>query len=200
MCIPSFGLRPWKRATIRGISVCCSFHSCKYLGKGLTYYHSLVSVDSKTDSKTGRQQWISVDDSGNSIGFWSGWKTSMDGGRQEVPKGGLEPPCPYGHNALNVACLPISPLRLVHLSFWTGLYYCIFCDLSIAAGTASDLLCLSLKEACYNYGDILKQSGKTQAYVCFKQHLWNLVKSFFSFRVGDRYWHARATFPCARCN
>ena len=29
-----------------------------------------------------------------------------------VPKGGLEPPCPFGHNALNVACLPISPLWL----------------------------------------------------------------------------------------
>ena len=31
-----------------------------------------------------------------------------------VPKGGLEPPCEYSHNALNVACLPISPLR----RFW----------------------------------------------------------------------------------
>jgi hypothetical protein len=29
-----------------------------------------------------------------------------------MPKGGLEPPCPFEHNALNVACLPISPLRL----------------------------------------------------------------------------------------
>ena len=29
-----------------------------------------------------------------------------------VPKGGLEPPRPCEHNALNVACLPISPLRL----------------------------------------------------------------------------------------
>jgi hypothetical protein len=26
------------------------------------------------DSKTGRQQWISVDRGGNSIGLWSGWK------------------------------------------------------------------------------------------------------------------------------
>ena len=33
-----------------------------------------------------------------------------------MPKGGLEPPCPFEHNALNVACLPISPLRLA-LSF-----------------------------------------------------------------------------------
>src|SRR3989440_11545283 len=31
-----------------------------------------------------------------------------------VPKGGLEPPRPFEHNALNVACLPISPLRLRH--------------------------------------------------------------------------------------
>src|SRR5262249_55576149 len=30
-----------------------------------------------------------------------------------VPKGGLEPPCQLRHNALNVACLPISPLRLI---------------------------------------------------------------------------------------
>ncbi len=75
-----------------------------------------VTFDSKTDSKTGGQQWIFVDGSRNSIGFWSGWKTSVDGGRRGMPKGGLEPPCPYGHNALNVACLPISPLRLVHLS------------------------------------------------------------------------------------
>src|SRR5215472_9774594 len=29
-----------------------------------------------------------------------------------MPKGGLEPPCQLRHNALNVACLPISPLRL----------------------------------------------------------------------------------------
>ncbi len=29
-----------------------------------------------------------------------------------MPKGGLEPPRPCEHNALNVACLPISPLRL----------------------------------------------------------------------------------------
>jgi hypothetical protein len=27
-----------------------------------------------------------------------------------VPKGGLEPPRAYAHNALNVACLPIPPL------------------------------------------------------------------------------------------
>src|SRR5260221_947227 len=75
-----------------------------------------ITFDSKTDSKTGRRQWIFIDDSGHSIGLWSGWKTLVDGGRRVVPKGGLEPPCPYGHNALNVACLPISPLRLVHFS------------------------------------------------------------------------------------
>src|SRR5579863_450722 len=69
--------------------------------------------DSKTDSKTGGQQWISVDGGGNSIGLWSDWKTLVDGGRRVMPKGGLEPPCPCEHNALNVACLPISPLRLV---------------------------------------------------------------------------------------
>jgi hypothetical protein len=57
----------------------------------LTYYHSLFSVDSKTDSKTGGQQWISVDGGGHAIGFWSGWETSVDGGRRGVPKGGLLP-------------------------------------------------------------------------------------------------------------
>ena len=33
-----------------------------------------------------------------------------------MPKGGLEPPRPCEHNALNVACLPISPLRLYLLT------------------------------------------------------------------------------------
>jgi len=47
----------------------------------------------KTDSKTGGQRWISMDDSGHSIGFWSGWKTSVDGKRQGVPKGGLDLCC-----------------------------------------------------------------------------------------------------------
>ncbi len=36
----------------------------------------------------------------------------MDSRSEFMPKGGLEPPCPFEHNALNVACLPISPLRL----------------------------------------------------------------------------------------
>src|SRR6266702_3624444 len=40
--------------------------------------------------------------------------TLVDGGRRVMPKGGLEPPRPFEHNALNVACLPISPLRLRH--------------------------------------------------------------------------------------
>jgi hypothetical protein len=71
-----------------------------------------ITLDSKTDSKTGRQQWTSVDDGGNRIGLWSGWKTLVDGERRVMPKGGLEPPRPCEHNALNVACLPISPLRL----------------------------------------------------------------------------------------
>jgi len=33
------------------------------------------TFDSKTDSKTGRQRWISVDEGRNLIGLWSGWKT-----------------------------------------------------------------------------------------------------------------------------
>jgi hypothetical protein len=61
----------------------------------------------------------------------------VDGEKREVPKGGLEPPCQLRHNALNVACLPISPLRLEvyrHHSipvYWlTRTLYCISCDLS----------------------------------------------------------------------
>src|SRR5579864_4873414 len=59
--------------------------------------------------------------------------------------------------------------------FWTGLYYCNFCDLSIATGTASDLPCLFLKEmsrACYNDSDILN-GGKTRASARSRQRLWN---------------------------
>src|SRR5207248_4324634 len=55
----------------------------------------------------------------------------MDCKRRGMPKGGLEPPCPFEHNALNVACLPISPLRLVHLC-GQAQYYCISSALSIA--------------------------------------------------------------------
>ncbi len=42
-----------------------------------------------------------------------------------VPKGGLEPPCPFEHNALNVACLPISPLRRFYSvpGTWTIILY-----------------------------------------------------------------------------
>src|SRR5206468_8508430 len=50
--------------------------------------------------------------------------------RSKMPKGGLEPPCPFEHNALNVACLPISPLRRVGCG--QALYYCIPCGLSSA--------------------------------------------------------------------
>ncbi len=35
-------------------------------------FANAVTFDSKTDSKTGRQQWIFMDGSGHAIGFWSG--------------------------------------------------------------------------------------------------------------------------------
>src|SRR2546428_284195 len=57
-----------------------------------------------------------------------------------MPKGGLEPPCPFEHNALNVACLPISPLRRVCCG--QGLYYCITCGLSSAFAPFS---CVKIK-------------------------------------------------------
>jgi hypothetical protein len=72
-----------------------------------------------------------------------------------MPKGGLEPPCPFEHNALNVACLPISPLRLE------------------AYDTVSFVVCQYLsgmvihycREACYNYSDFLNilESGSFYA-------------------------------------
>jgi len=62
-------------------------------GNTLTHCIFSVTFDSKTDSKTGRQQWISVDGSGHSIGFWSGWNTSVDGKKQVMPKGGLDMSC-----------------------------------------------------------------------------------------------------------
>src|SRR6266568_6526259 len=52
---------------------------------------SILSIT--PDSKTGRQPWISVDVGGNSIGLWSGWKTSVDGERRGMPKGGLGRAC-----------------------------------------------------------------------------------------------------------
>ena len=91
--------------------ICGSFSLFAGPCKQLTPCLFPIAFDSKTDSKTGRQPWISVDGGRNSIGLWSGWKTLVDGGRRVMPKGGLEPPCPFEHNALNVACLPISPLR-----------------------------------------------------------------------------------------
>src|SRR6266700_6860855 len=57
-----------------------------------------------------------------------------------MPKGGLEPPCPFEHNALNVACLPISPLRRVCCG--QRLYYCITCGLSSAFASFS---CVKIK-------------------------------------------------------
>gem|GEM_PF-6973994 len=35
-----------------------------------------------------------------------------------VPKGGLEPPCPYEHTPLKRACLPIPPLRQFGVRVW----------------------------------------------------------------------------------
>jgi len=47
-------------------------------GNTLTPCIFSVTFDSKTDSKTGRQQWIFMDRGRNSIGLWSGWKTPCD--------------------------------------------------------------------------------------------------------------------------
>src|SRR5258708_9929457 len=65
------------------------FLRVQVLGNTLTHCILPVTFDSKTDSKTGRQLWISVDGGGHSIGFWSGWKTSVDGGKRVMPEGGL---------------------------------------------------------------------------------------------------------------
>src|SRR5438094_5812519 len=72
-----------------------------------------------------------------------------------MPKGGLEPPCPFEHNALNVACLPISPLRLEAydtLSFEVCQYL-------------SRVVIHYCGDACYNYSDFLNilESGSFYA-------------------------------------
>ena len=71
----------------------------------------------KTDSKTGGQQWISVDEGRNSIGLWSGWKTLVDGGKRVVPKGGLDMRCALVF-ALVLLVLETSmfcPLRVLYV-------------------------------------------------------------------------------------
>ncbi len=68
---------------------------------------SILSIT--PDSKTGRQQWISVDVGGNSIGLWSGWKTSVDGGRRVIPKGGHGPFRPPA--STDVLPVPFHPRR-----------------------------------------------------------------------------------------
>src|SRR5437660_12772742 len=68
---------------------CGSFSSFAGPRKQLPPYIFSITSDSKTDSKTGGQQWISVDGGGHAIGLWRGWKTLVDGGRRGVPKGGL---------------------------------------------------------------------------------------------------------------
>ncbi len=43
----------------------------------------------------------------------------------EMPKGGLEPPRGNPHKTLNLACLPIPPLRLRYMSAICLHHYCI---------------------------------------------------------------------------
>ena len=67
----------------------------------------------KTDSKTGRQLWISVDDGRNSIGLWSGWKTSLS----------LLPfLCslldPYNCSKVSLTCSKFGNLKKSFLTFW----------------------------------------------------------------------------------
>src|SRR6266705_2468112 len=76
--------------------------------------------------------------------------------RSWVPKGGLEPPCPFEHNALNVACLPISPLRLEAydtLSFEVCQYL-------------SRMVIHYCRDACYNYSDFLNILESGSFYAC----------------------------------
>ena len=58
-------------------------------GNTLTPCIFSVTFDSKTDSKTGGLRWIFMDRGRHPIGLWSGWKTVVDGEKQEVPKGGF---------------------------------------------------------------------------------------------------------------
>ncbi len=68
--------------------------------------------DRKIDRRTDRQQTIFVENNGSWSEDTSVESTSVDNNRCAMPWGGLEPPCQLRHNALNVACLPISPPRL----------------------------------------------------------------------------------------
>src|SRR5260221_10569064 len=99
------------------------------------------------------------------------------GGRRKTSsaEGGTRTPMPVRAQRPE-RCVSTNFTTSARPFFWTGLYYCNFCDLSIAIGIASDLPFLSLKEmlrACYNDSDILN-GGKTRASVCFRQRLWNL--------------------------
>ncbi len=117
-----------------------------------------IANSHNTDSKTGKQQRILVEFSGHRCGILSLKWTLVDlcdGERRGVPKGGLEPPCPFEHNALNVACLPISPLRLEAydtVSFEVCQYL-------------SGMVIHSCRDACYNYSDFLNilESGSFYA-------------------------------------
>ena len=73
-----------------------------------------------------------------------------------MPKGGLEPPCPFEHNALNVACLPISPLRLEAYDT-ESFEVCQYLAVTIAH---------YCRDACYNYSDFLSilESGSFYAW------------------------------------
>jgi len=113
------------------------FLRVQVLGNTLTHYIFSVTFDSKTDSKTGRQQWISVDGSGHSIGFWSGWNTSVDGKKQVMPKGGLSLSC-----------------SLVFANVHVVLESSIFCSLNVVI--FADVRRRCCMGCCTAYGDLQK--------------------------------------------
>ena len=78
----------WKWKEQQSLLIAALFLPVRVLGNTLTRCLFSITFDSKTDSKAGRQQWILLDGGGHAIGLWSGWKTLVDGGKQEMPKGG----------------------------------------------------------------------------------------------------------------
>ena len=73
---------------------------------------SCARADSKTDSKTGRQPWISVDSGRISIGLWSAWKTIVDSHGEVMPMERFEPSTLSGL-VFETSAYTVPPHRLV---------------------------------------------------------------------------------------
>jgi hypothetical protein len=78
----------------------------------LQSYVYAIRFDSKTDSKTGKQQWILVDMSGSWIGLGSGLRMLADTQKHEMPMEGFEPSTLAGP-VFETGAYTVPPRRLV---------------------------------------------------------------------------------------